>query len=240
MAQKTDIVQESDSFEVEYVPDIECPKCGTPKRLNRRTYEWYGGGPDELDGWPLKCGRCAATFLVKIGNFQPDPYGGYMPASRPFDSTTRGGILVKGPALVENTEDVPPVIEEGLESDSIPDSIKATFRTARSHFLRQDYQDAAVRCRATMEATIADQGLQLHRGHLSAMAIQAKNQGLLTEADHNLCLAVASYGGDAAHPQSNPSRVVSRDDALMVINITANLLRRIYLPLQSSPATTTD
>ena len=235
MAQKTEIVQEFDSFEVEFVPDVKCPKCGTVARLNRRTYEWYGGRADELDGWPIKCDHCPATFLVKIGNFRPDPYGGFMPVSIPFDTTTRGGILVKGPKLVENEDAVPPVIEEGLESDSIPDSIKEAFRTARSHFLRHDYQDAAVRCRATMEATLADQGVRLHRGHLSSMAVQARSQGLLTEADHNLCLAVASYGGDAAHPQTNPARVVSRDDALMVINITANLLRRIYLPPPAPP-----
>ena len=229
MAQNIEIVQEPDSFEVEYVPDIHCPKCGTEKRLNRRTYAWYGGGDDEPDGWPLTCSHCGAKYLVKIGSFRRDLLGNYQPTSVPFDSTTPGGILVKGPKLVETAAHVPPAIEEGLESGRIPDSIKAYFRTAKNHFLRQDYQDAAVRCRGTMEATLADQGVQLHRGHLSSMAVLARNQGLLTAADHNLCLAVATYGGDAAHPQTNPSRVVSRDDALMVINITANLLRRIYL-----------
>ena len=60
------------------------------------------------------------------------------------------------------------------------------------------------------------------------MAEEASNDGLFGEVHKHICWVVATYGGDAAHPQTNPSRNVGRETALTTIAMTATVLRSLY------------
>ena len=68
----------------------------------------------------------------------------------------------------------------------------------------------------------------ISRDRLPVMADQARSEALVTELVKNFCVVVAGIGGDAAHPQTNAVRYVGRNDALLAIDATANVLRKLY------------
>ena len=127
--------------------------------------------------------------------------------------------------LVMEANAIPTIMTDGIGSN-VPESIREAFDTATHHFNRLGYTDAAVRCRFTLEAALMERGIS--RDRLPVMADQARSEALVTELVKNFCVVVAGIGGDAAHPQTNAVRYVGRNDALLAIDATANVLRKLY------------
>ena len=160
--------------------------------------------------------RC--TYLSAVG------IGLEINAQKPFEGSN-GGKLLEPATLVMEANAIPTMMTDGIGSN-VPESIREAFDMATHHFNRLDYNDAAVRCRFTLEFALMERGIS--RDQLPVMADQAKSQTLVTELVKNFCVVVAGIGGDAAHPQTNPARYVDRNEALLAIDTTANVLRRLY------------
>ena len=205
--------------EVQYVPDVKCPNpnCGRDIRLSNTTYAWYEG--------PVPCEFCHCTMHLRIGDtdLNTGAWGPGKKTERFGDS--RGGNLLYPPTLIREADSIPTMMLDGIGTN-VPLPIREAFDTATHHFNRLDYIDAAVRCRFTLEVALMDRGIS--RDRLPVMADQARSQALVTELVKNLCVVVAGLGGDAAHPQTNPARYVDRNEALLAIDTTANVLRGLY------------
>ena len=200
--------------EVKYVPDVVCPNpnCGEELRIPSETYSWYEG--------PVPCRFCHSTIHLSIGDW--NSYGNER--TEPF-AGSNGGKLLEPPTLIMEPNAIPTMMTDGIGS-KVPESIREAFATATRHFNRLDYTEAAVRCRFTLEFALMERGIS--RDRLPVMADQARSQTLVTELVKNFCVVVAGIGGDAAHPQTNPARYVDRNEALLAIDTTANVLRRLY------------
>ena len=204
------------------MPDLNCPNpnCGREIHLDKATYSWYSGS--------VICQYCHSTIRVEIGDWEitDTPLGRTrIPQTERFTNRPdAGGIPLSEPTLVRGPVIVPPDISR--IGATVPERINDSFQDAVRHCDNEDFQEAVVRCRYSLEYALMEKGI--NRTSLRAMASEAQNNGLITERAVTLCLTVASYGGDAAHPQTNPSRNTSREDAVMVIDVTAGVLRHLY------------
>ena len=200
--------------EIEFVPDVVCPNCKHFVRLPRETYAWY----NDKTG----CEWCQAEFLVAIGDYRPDYLGNKSPTSIPFSGST-GGKLLEAPILVQRPNTVPREIVEGTESENIHETSQLAFRTALRHFESGQYEDAAVRCRVTIEAALRNHGVEENTP--ATMVAKAHQDSLLTEPYEKYAQIVVAAGGRGAHPERRP---VSRSNALLILGLTAALLRMLY------------
>ena len=208
-----DVVELTETDEVEFVPDVICPNpnCGALLRIPRETYAWYEG--------PVPCRFCHSTMHLSIGDTR---YGNKR--TKPFTGSY-GGKLLEPPTLILEANPIPAAMTEGLGSN-VPQAIRETFETAIQHFNRTNYTDAAVRCRFTIETALCDRGVG--KDLLTKMISDARMSGLITENIKDFCLGVNGIGGNAAHVQTNPARYVDRSEALLAIDATGLILRRLY------------
>ena len=200
--------------EIEFVPDVVCPNCKRLVRLPRETYAWY----DDKTG----CEWCQAEFLVAIGDYQTDSLGNPVPSSTPFGRSS-GGILLRAPILNQRPNTVPREIVEGTESEKIPEIPRLAFRTATQHFESGRYEDAAVRCRVTIEAALRNHGVE--KNTPATMVAEAHQDRLLVDPYEKYAQMVVAAGGQGAHPERKP---INRSRALIIIAMTGDLLRILY------------
>ena len=204
----------TDRTEIEFVPDVVCPNCKRLVHLPRETYAWY----DDT----TSCAWCQADFGVRIGGYQADSLGNPVPRSTPFDKSP-GGILLEAPILVQRPNTVPREIVDGMESEKIHETSRLAFRTAIRHFESGRYEDAVVRCRVTIEATLGHHGVE--KNTPATMVAEAHRDRLLTEPYEKYAQIVVAAGGRGAHPERRP---MSRSNALLILGLTAALLRVLY------------
>ena len=204
--------------EVTNVPDVICPNCFKIINVPLPTYAWYRG--------QIGCQECQARVSVKIGNWEPI-IDGIRPRTRPFGRTIQGGLLLEEPELIDAGSALPSAFVRDMESTNLPEGPRKAMRTAVQHYKRRNYQDATVRCRFAIQGALLDLGVP--DSSIRTMITKAKDSSVITAPLEPLCLAVAAFGNKGAHPQDEPAPIVTRDDALMVIGMTANVLRTLYL-----------
>ena len=132
--------------EVKYVPDVRCPNpnCGRAIRLSNTTYAWYEG--------PVPCEFCHCTMHLLIGGWNRSGNK----RTEPFEGSN-GGKLLEPATLVMEANAIPTMMTDGIGSN-VPESIREAFDMATHHFNRLDYNDAAVRCRFTLEFALYGTG----------------------------------------------------------------------------------
>ena len=215
-----DVVELTETNEVEFVPDLNCPNpnCGKAIFLDRELYAWFRG--------EIPCGNCHCVVLVTIGAWGRNRRTGRAtPTVVPFGEA-RGGHLLEPPTVVKGADTLPDFLPGGLGSN-VPDDCRAAFQTAIRHFNNLDYLESGVGCRITAETALM--GLQgVPRRVLVEMAKRAKDSNQITEVQQNLCLVISTYGGDSAHPQQDRRRMMDRPKAMLLIDMTAGLLRELF------------
>ena len=207
------IEHEEWSQEIKYVPDVHCPNCAALILLDRDTYRWYVG--------PLRCGRCMCQMQVEIGDHRKDYIGNMSPTTLPF-GTLQGGLLLGAPRIIEQPNTIPWALVEGTESEKIPDVVRQNVRTAIKGFEEDRYDDAVVRCRVTLEAALRQHGVA--GDSPSGLVEAAYRDKLLIEPYEKYGHIVTTMGGRSAHG----GRPVSRGNALLVIGLTAAVIRMLY------------
>ena len=215
----------TETDEVEFVPDLICPNpnCGKNIYLDRELYAWFPPGK-------IPCGHCHCVVSVHIGDWGRDRKTGKIVArSVPFGNS-KGGHLLEAPEVVKESDILPDFLVRGLGAN-IPENCLATFQTAIRHLNNLDYLESGVSCRMTAETALMGFA-GIPRRSLAEMAKRAGDSNQITEVQKNLCLVISSYGGDSAHPQQDPRRMMDRPKAMMLIDITAGLLRELF----SSPS----
>lgn len=201
------------SQEIKYVPDVHCPNCAELILLARDTYRWYVG--------PLRCGRCMCQMQVEIGDYRKDYIGNMSPTTLP-SGTLQGGFLLSAPRIIEQPNTIPWALVDGTESEKVPDVVRLNFRTAIKGFDEGRYDDAVVRCRVTLEAALRLHGI---KGDSPARLIEAAHQDrLLIEPYEKYGQIVTTMGGRSAHDRPP----ISQGNALLVIGLTAALVRMLY------------
>ena len=199
--------------EAEYVPDVQCPNCAAPIPLARDTYRWYAG--------LVRCGRCGCQMQVAVGDYQKDYIGNMSPSTIPFGNSP-GGTLLGTPRIVEQRNTIPRALVDGTESEKIPEVVRLNIRSAIQGFEDDRYDDAMVRCRVTLEAALRQHGVK--EDSPSRMVEAAHQDRLLIEPYEKFGQIVATMGGRSAHARPP----VSRGNALLVIGLTASLVRVLY------------
>ena len=209
-----DAVQPADwPQEIEYVPDLICPNCANVMRVPREGYSWYAGN--------VPCGRCQCQVQVEIGDYETDYLGRKYPTTIPFDDSP-GGKVLETPKVVERARIIPLILVQGTEAEKIPETLREIFRTAIQGFEEGRYDDAVVRCRVTLEATL--RRLDVAGDTPSSLVAAAHRDRLLSSPYEKYGQIVVAMGGGSAH--GGPP--VSQADALLVIGLIASLLRRLY------------
>ena len=212
--EQREVLQPADWPEgLEYVPDIFCPNCTSLIRVPRETYAWYDG--------PVPCWSCRADVHVEIGAHRKgSPGQGPVPMTRGFPGSS-GGILLSPPRLIR-TCGLPAEFQEGTGSEKIPEGMRENFRIALQGFEAGRYDDAVVRCRVTLEAALRNRGVQ---GDSPSRLVEvAQKDSLLIEPYVKYGQIVVMMGGRSAHDRPP----VSRENALLVIGLTASLIRMLY------------
>ena len=201
--------------EIEYVPNVFCPNCKAVIRVPSETYAWYDG--------EVPCGACWADVHVKIGDYRPaGPGHEPIPTTRGGIRGSAGGILLSTPRLIR-TRGIPAEFQAGTGSESIPLAMRESSSSAGRGFEVGLYAQVAVECRSTIEAALLDRGVQ---GKTPANMIEAAIQNeLLQDPYEKYPRIVVASGGRGAHPAREP---VTREEALLVIGLTAALLRKLY------------
>ena len=131
--------------------------------------------------------------------------------------------------LVRAGRRIPPSLIQDMESRLIPEPLRRAMRTAIGHYERGDYPDAAVRCRYMVQEVLMAQGAEEARP--AVMIARAKETGTITDLVEPLCRAVVALGNRGAHPPDAPGEpvIVTRNDALLAILMSANILRHFHL-----------
>lgn len=207
--------------EVEYVPDLVCPRCQTEINLNRETYEWY----DDAVG----CYQCKATFTVKIGYKGPVEtiYGpSEVETTTKPDFKTRGGMLLEAPKLV-----IPAYLTEWVSSigDSVPTMTRDEYLQAVEEYGSLRFSDAALHFRTTLEFALGDLGVVPANVHSLNRKIDiALQQNAISQEIGSLCRAVAVYGNRSAHAQPDPTTMVDEPLARVSMILTRDILQAIF------------
>ncbi len=198
----------------EYVPDVICRHCGQLINLPRESYSWYAG--------EVTCRECQCTLYVEIGDYQSLLGGTPIPTHLPFPNAP-GGRVLRTPKVVRRPNAFPIDLVHGTESEKIPAEVKDPLRTAIRAFDDERYADAAVRCRVVIESALRQQGVQ--GSTPSSMVDEATRDRLLFEPYEKYGQIIVAAGGQGAHAPRPP---ITRDRALLLIGLTADLLRMLY------------
>lgn len=111
--------------------------------------------------------------------------------------------------------------------NAIPGSIREDFAEAKRCYFAEAFKGVVVLCRRIMQSIAKDKGIKEEKLYNAIDEMMSK--GLITK---NLCDAaheIRHFGNFGAHPQDDQLDNTSRENARLIIELTEDFLRDLYV-----------